>query len=122
MAYKIQWFIQSLSRELASGYVYKVHFIVKASCDTTGATFQTQGSQILERPNILVPYEDLSEEMVLQWIYEALGEDQVKIIESEVLNGLSVCITYNTSSDFPWLDKPSEASATIQKDLLLKVD
>jgi hypothetical protein len=69
------WRIAQLERETTDGYVYTAHYTVDAKDDTYSAG--AYGSVGLERPEgELIPYADLTEELVVGWVKEKLGGDE----------------------------------------------
>ena len=70
------WTIAQLDRELADGYVYTVHYKV----DATDGTYSSgaYGSIGLEKPDTLVPYKDLTEEVVVGWVKTKLNSEAVE--------------------------------------------
>lgn len=77
------WSIGDLERMISDGYVYKVFWIVTA----TNGTYEskTYGSVDLDRPEELIPFENLTEELVISWVKSTLGEDSVRNLENNVI-------------------------------------
>lgn len=80
MATTFVWGINTLDRETSDGYVFTAHYTVNASDDTYSSG--AYGSIGFERPETLIPYADLTEEVVIGWVKEALGGDE-KVAEIE---------------------------------------
>jgi hypothetical protein len=74
------WKIAELERQTADGYVFTAHYTVDANDGTYSAG--AYGSIGLERPETLVPFADLTEEVVIGWVKEKLGGDE-KVAEIE---------------------------------------
>nr|BAR24820.1 hypothetical protein [uncultured Mediterranean phage uvMED] len=74
MATTFTWAVNTLDRELASGFVSNVHYTVNAADDTYSAG--AYGSVGLERPETLIAYADLTESQVIEWVKTALGGDE----------------------------------------------
>nr|BAR39261.1 hypothetical protein [uncultured Mediterranean phage uvMED] len=74
MATTFTWAVSTLDRELADGFVGNVHYTVNAADDTYSAG--AYGSVGLERPETLIPYADLTESQVIEWVKTALGGDE----------------------------------------------
>lgn len=76
----ITWKIAQLERETSDGFVFTAHYTVDAfdGAYSSGA----YGSVGFERPDNLIPFADLTEEQVVQWVQEALGGDE-KVTEIE---------------------------------------
>ena len=75
------WAIANLDRETSDGYVYTAHYTVAAKDDTYSAG--AYGSVGFERPESLIPFDDLTEELVVGWVKEAIGGDE-KVAEIEM--------------------------------------
>jgi len=72
------WKIAQLDRLTADGFVVTVHYRVAAiDGDYTAETYGTVGFS--EQPDgTFVPYEDLTEEIVVGWVQGSLGKDVVE--------------------------------------------
>ena len=97
------WRINTLHHELADGYVYKVLFRVEG---TDGIYKFTATSGIdLPKPDTLIPYSDLTEEIVLGWVKAKLDADKagtVAAIETEIENKVNEQKTPTTGKGTPW--------------------
>jgi hypothetical protein len=81
MATTFTWHITQLERETDDGYVYTAHYTVDAKDETYSAG--AYGSVGLERPEgELIPFADLTEELVIGWVKDKLGGDE-KVAEIE---------------------------------------
>ena len=74
------WAIANLERETADGFVFTAHYTVNANDGTYSSG--AYGSIGFERPDNLIPFADLTEELVVGWVKEALGGDE-KVAEIE---------------------------------------
>jgi len=74
------WKIASLERETADGFVYTAHYTV----DVEDGTYRAgaYGSIGFKRPETLIPYADLTLDIVIGWVKDKLGGDE-KIAEIE---------------------------------------
>ena len=109
MAVTKTWSVDTLERELADGYVKNVIYRVEGIDGTY--TFRATGKVNLPKPDTLVPYADLTEEIVLGWIKAKLNEnkdedgntiDQVANIEAAVENGVNIKKTPTYGTGVPW--------------------
>ena len=80
MATTTVWSIKTLERETSDGFVYAAHYNVSAKDGTYSAG--GYGSIDFERPETLIPYDDLTEEIVIGWVKEKIGGDE-KVAEIE---------------------------------------
>ena len=67
------WQVNTLQRELTTGYVSKVIYRVIGTDDTY--TTRATGEVDLEKPETLIPYKDLTEETVLGWVKAKLNSE-----------------------------------------------
>jgi hypothetical protein len=70
------WNIPNLERKTADGFVFKAHW----RCTATDGEFSasscgTQGFQQDPEAGDLIPYEDLTKEMVLGWLFNSIDKD-----------------------------------------------
>lgn len=80
MATTFTWAINTLDRETADGFVMTAHYTVAANDGTYSSS--AYGSIGFERPDTLIPYADLTEDMVISWVKTALGGAE-KVTEIE---------------------------------------
>jgi len=80
MATTFTWGINTLERETDDGFVFTAHYTVTAKDEAYSAG--AYGSVGFQRPENLIPYADLTEEIVIGWVKEALGGDE-KVAEIE---------------------------------------
>ena len=74
------WGIANLERETADGFVFTAHYTIDANDGTYSAG--AYGSLGFERPEDLIPYADLTKDVVVNWVQDALGADKVAEIEA----------------------------------------
>ena len=73
---KVTWKVLNLKRQIESGYVYSVDFAINGSNDFhTHSMSATLG---LEKPENLVPYNELTETIILKWIQDKLNAENAK--------------------------------------------
>jgi hypothetical protein len=97
------WSIANLERETSDGYVFTAHYTVNAKDDTYSAG--AYGSLGLERPEgELIPFADLTEGTIVQWILEALGEEKVTSICEALQNQLDEQRTPTKAAGLPWVN------------------
>jgi hypothetical protein len=80
MATDFVWGINTLERETDDGFVFTAHYTVNAKDGTYSAG--AYGSIGFQRPDNLIPYNQLQEDTVIGWVKEALGGDE-KVAEIE---------------------------------------
>jgi len=97
------WQVNTMQRSLADGYVNKVIFRVNGEDGTY--KFRATGEVDLPKPDTLVPYADLTEEVVLGWVkakLDADNADTVTAIETAVENGVNEQKTPTSGVGTPW--------------------
>lgn len=102
-----KWSIATLDRYTQDGYVYIAHWVLKASAPGVNShgipLYATAaGAETLERPDHLIPYDSLSEEMVLGWVKDKMGEKQVRAIESALADEISEIENPSRETGVPW--------------------
>jgi hypothetical protein len=68
------WGINTLERETDDGFVFTAHYTVNANDGTYSSG--AYGSVGFQRPDNLIPFADLTEDLVIGWVKEALGGDE----------------------------------------------
>ena len=101
MATTTTWDIAQLERETADGYVFTAHYTVNSTDGTYNAG--AYGSVGFERPETLVAYADLTKEVVIGWVKEAIGgADKVAEIEAALQGQLDEQKAPSKASGTPW--------------------
>ena len=94
------WAIANLERETADGFVYTAHYTVNAEDGTYSAG--AYGSIGLERPDTLIPFDDLTEEVVIGWVKEKLGAEKVTEVEDALQAQLDEKHAPTKAAGVPW--------------------
>jgi hypothetical protein len=100
MAATISWDIASLERETADDFVFTAHWTVSAVDGDFSAN--SYGSIGLERPDNLIPYEDLTKDLVIEWVQEKMGEEQIEAMESALLAQIAEQKEPTRAQGVPW--------------------
>jgi hypothetical protein len=100
MSTVFSWDIANLERETSDGYVFTAHYTVDANDGTYSAG--AYGSIGLERPETLIPYSDLTKELVIGWVKDKLGTEQVEAIEAALQSQLNEQHAPSKASGIPW--------------------
>ena len=101
MAITKTWEVNTLERELADGYVKKVIYRVKG-IDGSEEKLRATGEVELEKPETLIPYKDLTESKVLEWVKTKLGTDEVARVEKSLEDEIALINTPVTAAGKPW--------------------
>lgn len=95
------WNIAQLERETSDGYVYTAHYTVDAKDDTYSAG--AYGSIGLERPETsMIPFADLTPEIVVGWVKEKFGDEKVTEIEAALQAQLDEQRNPTKAAGLPW--------------------
>ena len=100
MTTDFQWKIANLERETQDGFVYNAHYTISASDGTYSSS--AYGSIGLERPDTLIPFDDLTEEVVIGWVKEKLGAEKVTEVEDALQVQLDEKHAPTKAAGVPW--------------------
>ena len=104
MSTTFTWSVNSLDRTVADGIVNTVHYSVSAADDTYSSG--AYGSIGLEAPaegDTVIPYADLTEAGVIEWVKAAIGGDEkVTEIQAALQTRIDEQRTPTTASGKPW--------------------
>lgn len=98
------WSINTLERHTADGIVYNVHYTVSATDGTySEGAYGSIGLDTPEEGYDVIPYDDLTEEIVIGWTQAALGGDeQVTEIQNALQARINEKRTPTTANGKPW--------------------
>ena len=94
------WKIVNMERDSATGFVNTVHWTC-SDADADGNAGSTYGSIGLEG-ELVTPYEDLTEEVVIGWLHEAMGEETVAAHEAAVAAQIAEAKEPKVATGMPW--------------------
>ena len=95
------WHIAQLERETADGLVITAHYTVDANDGTYSSG--AYGSIGFERPEgHMIPFADLTEEMVIGWVKDKFGAEKVAEIEAALQAQLDQQRAPSTAQGMPW--------------------
>jgi hypothetical protein len=100
MATTFTWHIANLERETADGFVMTAHYTVTAEDGTYSSG--AYGSLGFERPDKLIPFADLTEELVIGWVQDAFGAEKVTEILAALQAQLDEQHHPSKASGTPW--------------------
>ena len=101
MATNFVWGINTLERETDDGFVFVAHYGISANDGTYSSS--AYGSIGFERPENLVPYADLTQDLVVAWVQEALGgEEKVNEIEAALQAQIDEQRSPSKAAGVPW--------------------
>jgi hypothetical protein len=96
------WRVANLERETAEGIVFTVHYTISAEDGTYSSG--AYGSIGLEPPDqeAMIPFAQLTEEIVVGWVKEKLTEEKVEEIEAALQAQLDEQHAPSKASGVPW--------------------
>ena len=101
MSTTFTWHIANLERETEDGFVFTAHYTIDAKDDTYASG--AYGSVGFERPENLIPFADLTEDLVIAWVQEAIGgEEKVNEIQAALQAQLDEQRHPTKKSGVPW--------------------
>jgi hypothetical protein len=98
----ITWKIANLERETSDGFVMTAHYTVDAVTEDGAYRSGAYGSIGFERPENLIPFADLTESQVVQWVKDALGNDKVQEIHQALIAQLDEQRHPTKAAGVPW--------------------
>jgi len=87
MSISYTWSISDLKRQAEDGYVFSVNWTLEASDIPYSSSIS--GSVNLERPDVLIPFEELNPEIVTEWVKDYYGSEQVLSIKESLATKIS---------------------------------
>ena len=101
MATTFTWGINTLERETDDGFVFTAHYTVNADDGTYSSG--AYGSVGFQRPDNLIPYNQLDEPTVIGWVQEAIGGDEkVSEIEAALQAQINEQHSPSKAAGVPW--------------------
>jgi hypothetical protein len=103
MTTEFNWHIAQLIRHTADGVVTTAHYTIDAKDAVYSAA--AYGSVGLEQPDpeTMIPFDSLSEEIVVEWVKEKLGGDEkVEEIEAALQSQLDQKHAPTEAAGLPW--------------------
>ena len=95
----VTWTIVNMERDASTGFVNNLHW----TCSDVYGEFSgsTYGSMGLSG-ELVTPYEDLTEEVVIGWLHEAMGEETVAAHEAAVATQIAEAKEPAVAVGTPW--------------------
>jgi len=93
------WKIVNMERDSATGFVNNVHWTCSdVDGDYSGSTYGSIGLQ----GELTIPYEDLTEEVVIGWVKASMGEETVAATEAAVATQIADAKEPAVAVGTPW--------------------
>jgi hypothetical protein len=78
------WTIPQLQRRLADGFVFLAEYIFSASDEHNRTSFIRDNVK-LSYPSTFIPYENLTEELCIEWVQSTLGEEKINQLKDQLI-------------------------------------
>lgn len=98
----VTWNIANMERHLSDGAVYTVHWTVSLEKEDESASAYGSVGLSDPDPQAFIPYDSLKKEQVLDWVFEALGPDNVVSIVESLNNQVEDKLSPKDASGIPW--------------------
>ena len=94
--------ITQMDRLTADGFVVTVHWTAsQVDGDYSASTYSTVS--FTEQPGqSLIPYEDLTEAQVIQWVKDSLGSEGLAAIDTALANNIADQKAPKVAAGVPW--------------------
>jgi hypothetical protein len=110
----IKWTITDLERKTSDGYVYRAFWKIIATYENTETGIH--GSVEFPRTADFIPFEDLTEDIIVSWTKNQLGPRSVNSLEETVVHELELKISPITfSTGLPWATPVDEETPVIEE-------
>lgn len=98
------WGIANLDRNTEDGCVTTIHWTARLVEEEDGEQFSASayGSIGLEPPVSLIPYEDLTEEIVTGWLEEKMGEEAIESMRASLIAQIAEQKVPSRAFGLPW--------------------
>lgn len=99
----MNWTITQLDRKTDDGFVLVAHWqCVDTDGDYSGRVYSTTSFPYNADQPDFIPYDDLTEEVVIGWVKEAIGADTVAATETAVQAQIEAQKNPPVSTGLPW--------------------
>lgn len=102
MATTFTYKIANMERTLADGVISVLHYTVDAFDGTYCAGAYGSLGLAVANSDEMIAYDDLDEDICLEWLYEGLGEEKMAEIEAALENQLTERKTPSRGAGVPW--------------------
>lgn len=98
----VTWSVNSLESRNADGFVCCAHYDAVYEEERIYGAVSFDSVEDVSTVDAYVPYEELTEEVTLEWVKEALGEEEVETIETELVRRHAEKELPAMRSGLPW--------------------
>ena len=98
------WRVVDMTRNLTDGYVSNVSYVCEITYEQNDTTNSYAHSDVieLERPETLIPYADLTNDIVIGWVKEAIGAAACTATETKIVAEVNELLSPSLGYGTPW--------------------
>jgi len=97
------WTISTMEHNTADGGVIVAHWqCTEVDGDYSARAYSTQSFTYDASSPDFIPYADLTEEVVLQWVFDAMGTEEVTRIQDSLTANIEEQKNPTTQDGVPW--------------------
>lgn len=106
----LTWAVNNMTHVINDGFVIKVDWSCTASATGVQGAFYGGQDTYPNNPDEpgFIPYDQLTEAIVLGWVYTGLG-DQKAVIEATLTAKVEAQLNPETAQGLPWVQPPTQA-------------
>ena len=101
-----KWIIHQLERKADNGFVVTVHWrLTMTDTDENGKKWYADTYSVLsyeQREEDVIPFEDLTEDIVIGWVEETLGEEKIAEMEAALIANIESQKNPPVIAGVPW--------------------
>ena len=94
------WKVKNLNRELIDGYVFSADWMFFASVEDH--TRSISGSTKFDRGDDMIPYEELTEDLIIEWIRYQVGNQHIDSMKRALSSEIMKMYAPESDSGTPW--------------------
>lgn len=96
------WSINSLESRNADGFVFCAHYDAICEGERVYGAVPFDVVEDVTKVSTYIPYDELTEEVAIEWVKEALGAEKVEKIEARLVKSAAEAAAPMMSSGLPW--------------------
>lgn len=94
--------ISQMDRDTSDNFVTTVHWTASQTDGDFSASTYSTASFTKEDGMNLIPYEDLTEDQVIEWVKGSLGEEGVAAVDTALANNIADQKAPKVAAGVPW--------------------
>ena len=98
----VTWSIGSVESRTADGFVCTAHYSAVLNEDRIYGSVAFERVEDVSEVNSYVAYDQLTEELIIGWVKDVLGEEEVEVIEADLARRDAERVAPVMQSGLPW--------------------